>query len=164
VKLYKIKPLKWIKWGGKKEVAWWWWTAVTPAKTYKIVKVSNKYQLRINESCYGFPLFDTLERAEQTAEGDYIEMIEESLELVEDELVGCRRTAVIKSAEEITGIYGAVTFSVSTKNNDITTYTFEMNSLAGLRIEIIEIQEGVYCYKGMRFRWLKNWLKDFRKE
>ena len=81
-------------------------------------------------------------------------------------------TAIPKTAEEITGVKGCMSFSFYFKNDcfDII-YTPEMNKMAleGKRIEIEPLKKEVdnfyeyYDYKSGQYYWRKEWLKDFRE-
>jgi len=78
------------------------------------------------------------------------------------------KTAILKSAEEITGVSECESFS--TINTD---YTVSMNeiALAGKRIEIELVKDGGYDYafcdpneKDCFWRVCKSWLKDIQEE
>ena len=77
------------------------------------------------------------------------------------EPIKTKLTAVVKSAEEITGIKGTIRFAVR-HDDGVISYTGWMNDLAGKQIEVTPLRENEYEGKGCR--WLKNWLKDFREE
>ena len=79
------------------------------------------------------------------------------------EPIKTKLTAVVKSAEEITGIEGMVSFSLRWQDKGFV-FQRGMNEIAGKRIEIIP-QEGVgYGYIGEGYAWRREWLKDFREE
>ncbi|MBU1067327.1 hypothetical protein KKE60_06040 [Patescibacteria group bacterium] len=66
-------------------------------------------------------------------------------------------TGVVRSAEEITGIPGCVSFTIKGS----ISYMLSMNDLAGQRIGVEETLPKS-DYVGAGFVWLKNWLKDIR--
>jgi len=167
MELYKIKPLKWKK---RNVEGWIIWTATAAANNYEVEKFGSKWRLLVNGSWRDFPLVGTPSQAKQVAENDYIEITKKNLEPIEAnpveiKPVKVRLTAVVKSAEEITGIYEATAFSVDTKHNiESIFYTPEMNDIAGTRIKVTKNYAGIYDYSSENCHWKRNWLKDFREK
>ena len=75
-------------------------------------------------------------------------------------------TAIVKSAEEITGVKGATDFRVHDNDGNVYIYAQAINDMAGRRIILEELNATGYDYfdKEESLPWLKNWLKDFREE
>jgi len=69
-------------------------------------------------------------------------------------------TAVVKSAEEITGIKGIVDILLKNKNGVKYSYNSSMGELVGQRIELIKNFHN-YDYYGKNYGWLKSWLKSW---
>jgi len=165
MKLYKIKPIKW-----EKQTAGDWdmrgyplWAAVTAVALYEIEKVRNGYRLVIDGHWHDRLSFKTRAEAEQEAKKDYLERIEYSLEAVEAEPAKVKLSAVVISAEEVTGIKGAMKFEIKI-DEQVYAYSTFMDMIAEQRIQIIPALSKGYDYSGAGFIWLKNWLKDFREE
>jgi len=72
-------------------------------------------------------------------------------------------SAVVKSAEEITGVKGIREFGFEIDRQHYAYSTF-MDMIAGQRIQIIPALSLGYDYSGACFIWLKSWLKDFEKK
>lgn len=74
-------------------------------------------------------------------------------------------TAIVKSAEEITGVEGCAEFHGIT-NHLSFSYTYSLNSLAGKRTKISEhTSKSIYDYiSDDGFSLKKEWLKDFQEK